>query len=50
MANESINPIFKRKVDVRSNNAYRGVDLLEHAMKIADKVLKRRIRELVNID
>ena len=43
-------PIFKGKGDVRNCNTYRGVKLLEHAMKIVEKVLERRIRELVNID
>ena len=42
-------PIFKGKGDVRSCNTYRGVKLLEHAMKIVERVLER-IRELVNID
>ena len=43
-------PIFKEKGDVRSWTTYRGVKLLEHAMKIVERVLERRIRELVNID
>ena len=30
--------------------AYRGVKLLEHAMKIVERVLKNRIRELVMTD
>ena len=30
--------------------AYRGVKLLEHAMKIVERVLENRIRELVTID
>ena len=38
--------IFKGKGDVRSCNTYRGVKLLEHAMKIVERVLERRIREL----
>ena len=43
-------PIFKGKGDVRNNNTYREVKLLEHAMKIVERVLEGRIRELVNID
>ena len=43
-------PIFKRKGDVSNCNTYRGVKLLEHAMKIVESVLERTIRELVNID
>ena len=43
-------PIFKEKGDVRSCNTYREVKLLEHAIKIVERVLKRRIQKLVNID
>ena len=43
-------PIFKGKGDVGNCNAYRGVKQLEHAMKVVQRVLERRIRELVNID
>ena len=41
-------PIFKGKGDVMSCGAYRGVKLLEHAMKIVERVLEKRIRCLVN--
>jgi hypothetical protein len=30
--------------------AYRGVKLLEHAMKVVERVLLRRLREVVEID
>ena len=43
-------PIFKGKRDVGSSNTYRGVKLLEHVMKIVERVLKKRTQELVNID
>ena len=43
-------PIFKGKADVMSCGSYRGVKLLEHAMKIVEKVLERRIRTLVNLN
>ena len=43
-------PIFKRKMDVMDCGTYRGVKLLEHAMKIVERVLENRIRELVMID
>ena len=43
-------PISKGKGDVRNCNTYRGVKLLEHAMNMIERVLERRIRELVNID
>ena len=38
-------PIFKGKGDVMDCGAYRGVKLLEHAMKIAERVLEKRISE-----
>ena len=43
-------PIFKGKSDVVSCGSYRGVILLEHAMKIVERVLERRIRTLVNLN
>ena len=43
-------PIFKGKEDVRNCNTYSGVKLLEHPVKIVERVLERRIREVVNID
>ena len=36
-------PIFKGKGDVMSCGSYRGVKLLEHARKIVERVLERRI-------
>ena len=33
-----------------SCGAYRGVKLLEHAMKIVEKVLERRLRRMVKVD
>ena len=38
-------PIFKGKGDVVDCGAYRGVKLLEHAMKIVERVLEKRISE-----
>ena len=43
-------PIFKGKGDVMSCGSYRGVKLLEHAMKIVERVLERQIRTLVNLN
>ena len=43
-------PIFKGKGDAMSCRAYRGVKLLQHAMKIAVKVLQRRSRRMVKTD
>ena len=42
--------IFKGKRDVMDCGAYRGVKLLEHAMKIVERVLEKRVRGLVAID
>ena len=39
--------IFKGKDDVMSCGSYRRVKLLEHAMKIVERVLERRIRKLI---
>ena len=41
---------FKGKNDVMSCGSYRGVKLLEHAMKIVERVLERQIRTLVNLN
>ena len=43
-------PIVKGKEDVMDCEAYRGVKLLEHAMKIVERVLEKRRRELVKVD
>ena len=43
-------PIFKGKGDVMKCGSYRGVKLLEHGMKIIERVLERRIRTLVDFD
>ena len=43
-------PIFKGKREIMSCDAYRGVKLLEHAMKIVERVLEKRIRSLVNMN
>ena len=43
-------PIFKGKGDVISCGSYRGVKLLAHATKIIERVLKRRIRTVVNLN
>ena len=43
-------PIFKGKGDVMNCGSYRGVKLLEHGMKIIERVLERRIRTIVDFD
>ena len=43
-------PVFKKKGDVRNCNTYGGVKLLEHAMKLIERVRERRIQESVNVN
>ena len=43
-------PIFKGKGDMTSWRLYRGVKLLEHAIKVVKRVLKRQILTLVNLN
>ena len=45
-----VEPIFKGKEDVMNCGSYRGLKLLEHGMKIIERVLERRIRALVDFD
>ena len=45
-----IAPLFKGKGNVMSCGSYEGVKLLEHAMKIVETVLERRIRTLVDLN
>ena len=46
----AIVPIFKGKGDAMSCGSYRGVKLLEHAMKIIERVRERQIQTLVNLN
>ena len=43
-------PIFKGKDDVLSCGSYRGVKLLEHAMKIVERAPEKQIQTLVNLN
>ena len=38
-------PIFKGKDDIRNCSCYRSVKLLEHRMKVVDRVLKKGLVE-----
>ena len=40
-------PIFKGKGDVRSCGNYRSIKLLEHGMKVIERILERRLRKVV---
>jgi hypothetical protein len=43
-------PVYKGKGDPMDCSSYRGIKLLEHAMKVLERVLAKRIREQVTID
>ena len=43
-------PIFEGKGDIINCGMYGGVKLLEHAMKIAEKVLEKRLIKIIMID
>lgn len=43
-------PIYKGKGSVMECGSYRGVKLLEHGMKLVERVLEKRLREVVKID
>ena len=43
-------PIFKGKGDAMSCGSYRGVKLQEQDIKIVERVLKRRIPTLINLN
>ena len=43
-------PIYKGKGSMLECGSYRGVKLLEQGMKVVERVLERRIREIVHID
>ena len=42
-------PIFKGKGDPLQCDKYRGLRLLEHSMKVWERILDRRLKEVVNI-
>lgn len=48
--NSILIPLYKGKGDPLECGSYRGIKLLEHAMKVIERVLEKRIREQVNID
>jgi hypothetical protein len=43
-------PLYKGKGDVRDCGAYRGVKLLEHGMKVVERVLEGRLRNAVTVN
>ena len=43
-------PIYKGKGDALLGGSYRGIKLLEHAMKVYERIIEQRIRDEVQID
>ena len=43
-------PIYKDKGDVLECGSSRGIKLLEHRMKVVERVLERRLRQAIEID
>ena len=43
-------PIYKQKGDPLECGNYRGIKILEHSMKVLEKVLDKRLREIVDIN
>ena len=48
--NSILIPIYKGKGDARQCESYRGVKLLEHGMKVLERVLEKRLRQKIDID
>jgi len=43
-------PVFKGKCDPVECGSYRGIVLLEHAMKVVEWIFEHRIRQQIEID
>ena len=43
-------PIYKGKGDPIECGCYRGIKLLEHAMKVVERIFEHRIRQQIKID
>jgi len=43
-------PIYKGKGDTMECGSYRGIKLLEHAMKVVEKIFEHRISQQIEID
>ena len=43
-------PICKGKGDPMECGSYRGIKLLEHAMKVVERIFEHRIRQQIKID
>ena len=43
-------PIYKQKGDPMECGNFRGIKLLEHGMKMFEKILERRLRKLITVN
>ena len=43
-------PIYKQKVDPLECGNFRGIKLLEHGMKMFEKIVERRLRKLITVN
>ena len=43
-------PVFKRKGDIRNCSCSGAVKLLEHGMKVVERVLEKRLHRIVSVD
>ena len=43
-------PVYKGKGDPMECGSYRGIKLLEHAMKVVERIFEQRIRQQIEID
>ena len=43
-------PIYKEKGDPMECGPYRGIKLLEHAMKVVERIFEHRIRQQIEVD
>ena len=43
-------PIYKGKRDPMERGSYRGIKLLEHAMKVVERIFEHRIQQQIKID
>ena len=43
-------PVYKGKGDALECSSHRGIKLLDHAMKVFERVLEKRIRSSIKID
>jgi len=42
--------VYKGKGDAMDCGSYRGIKLLDHAMKVFERVIEKRVRRNVNLD